>query len=84
MLERNSISYYLRGHPELSSFSRPYTEYAGGGGGQGLPCTRFKMLIISLHFHMEVAKIDISKVLFCEGGTEGSQKKEYSVTLLII
>ena len=60
----------IRRHPELSSFPREYTEYAGGGGeGQGL---QYAFLIVdALHFHKGVAKINIFKVLFWEVGNEG-------------
>ena len=68
--------FFVRGHPELSSLSREYTEYAGRDGVKG--CLRFLNVDYdALHFHTGVAKINIFIVLFWEGG--GGHKKEYSV-----
>ena len=36
----------IRGRPQLSSFSKEYTEYAGGGGQWSIELSFFKMLII--------------------------------------
>ena len=51
-----------------------------GGGGGGVNCrSTFKKNIDygALHFQTGLLKINISKVLFWQGG-RGSQKKEYS------
>ena len=63
---------YVRGHPEVSSFSKQYTEYAGGGGQ--LPHYAFlNGDYDALHLHTGLLKINIFEVLSREGG-KGSQK----------
>ena len=79
------ITYLLRGHPELSSFSRrEYTEYAEGrgGGGQWSPCTFQNVDYEALHFHTGVAKINILKYIFGREG--GGHKNEYSMYRFIM
>ena len=54
-----------------------------GGGGQGLLYAFKNVDYDALHFHMGVAKINIFKVLFWEGG-RGVTKKRTLCTLLIM
>ena len=68
-----SIVWLIRGRPKLSSFSKEYTEY-GGGGGQWPPYALLNVNYDALHFHTGSLKIDIFEVLFWEGVI----KKEYS------
>ena len=58
----------VRGRPELSSFSREYTEYAGGRGS--MVVVRFFKMLIMMHciFIRGSLKINIFRVLFWEGG----------------
>ena len=64
----------------MSSFSKEYTGYDGGGiNGR---CTLLKN--VALHFHTGSLKINICKVRFWEGGREGVTKKSTLCTLLIM
>ena len=57
----------MRGHPELSSFSQEYTEYAGGGKGViGRSTLLENVDYDALHFHTGLLKINIYKVLLRE------------------
>ena len=67
---------HVRGHPELSSFSREYTEYAGGGV-KG--CHTLFTMLIMMHciFIRGSPKATFSKYSFWREG--GCHKNEYSV-----
>ena len=77
------------GRPELSSFSKEYTEYAGGtnlleGRGQW-PLYAFKNVDYdALHFHTGSVKSTFSKYSFGREGGRGSQKSTMCTLLLIM
>ena len=73
---------FVRGRPEFSSFSKEYTEYAGGRGSMAT-VSFLKFDYDELHFHTGSLKINILEVLFWEGG-RGSQKESTMCTLLIM
>ena len=66
----------LMGRPELLSFSKEYTEYAGGGG-QWPPYAFLNVDYDALHFHTGSVKSTFSKYSFVREG--GGHKKECSV-----
>ena len=71
----------LRSHPELSSFSREYTEYAGGKGVKG--CRMLFKMLITMHciFIPGSPKSTFSEYSF---GREGVTIKSTLCTLLIM
>ena len=73
--------YFFGCRPELSSFSKEYTEYAGGGGGQWQPYAFKNIDSDALLFRIGSIKINIFKVLFWEGG--GHKKNTLCMLLLM-